>query len=325
MFFSDVMGDGGQRRNPLSLGNAAPLSPQRQAERDKHEKMVLELGDIQKQREQGLLNQEKNIQTVLGLDLGQTHDPSSAVTIARDLNWERPSDEYIWKCLKEAYDFKMYQHQEHTKIGRGIEAQYWKNMSDLKVARLLARRDQRHLPLRDFPIAVKRVQEWPLGTDYFDVVEDVLVASPNLLVPDFCGVGRPVYNIIRRRAGELQFKGRIIPVQTVTSAMSRSRSKMERGVKGSRTLFHQVPKRELITSVVVLEESARLILLENDPMTEKMMNQLGTFKMTTSKGSRPTQQYAAAQGAADDLVVALALSLFAAMMFGRRKMAILTP
>lgn len=325
MFFDDVMRQAGYKSKLSGMGNATPLSPRQLGECDLHERMVLDLRRRDEANQQGQHSHEVRPLRILGLDLGQTNDPSSAVLIERDLNWTPPDEHYIWECLRKAKDWKWDKIRELEAKGdtrSKTEAVRLMGLSEVKIARQLARDEGKQLPLRGFPLAVRRVQEWPLGTDYFDIVDDALLSGVDMVVPDFGGVGRPIYNMFRRRAGELQFKGKIIPIQTMSSRVSRSRSKSEKGVKGSRTLFHQVPKIELISSVIVAEQSARLLLPPDDPMVTKMMAQLGTFKMSFTKSSTPTMQLGAATGQHDDLVSSLALGLWAATNFARRQMAI---
>src|SRR5262245_40268893 len=102
------------------------------------------------------------------------------------------------------------------------------------------------------------IRRWELGADYTQVVEDVLDFPYSIAVVDFTGVGRPVVDLLRKRAGERRHEGRVVPV-TLTTSRARPRRKEE-----SRGFHYSIPKVEVITSIALAQQMDELRLPDNE-------------------------------------------------------------
>lgn len=172
----------------------------------------------------------------------------------------------------------------------------------------IRKRSRRRKQLRF--VALRR---WPLGTDYCRVVEDALDLGVESVVVDFTGVGRPVVDLMRRRANERQYAGRIVPVSIVSSS---ARGRLHHEKRGA---YRTVPKVDLISSILLWQQGG-LLVLPDVPETKLLLSELANFRMRYTKSANQT--YAAAAGSNDDLVLALGLACWWADRCGRRRLAI---
>jgi hypothetical protein len=145
----------------------------------------------------------------------------------------------------------------------------------------------------------RHLERLPLGLDYPTIVEHVrcLVSSPELsrrttLVVDATGVGRPVVDLLRRA----QLPCRLMPV-TITAG--------DRETQDSGTW--RVPKRDLITGLLVLLQREEIDICGHLPESETLVKELGNIRIKVSLGGQDT--YGAwREGEHDDLVLAAALA-----------------
>lgn len=153
------------------------------------------------------------------------------------------------------------------------------------------------------------LRRWPLGTDYCEIVADVLDLRADVTVVDFTGVGRPVVDILRKEAGRRNFRGRIRPVSIVAS---NARGRMKHEERGSHWI---VPKVDLISSIALWQQK-RLLALPAVPETKLLIHEMSEFRMRYTKAAN--MQFGAAPGAHDDLVIAFGLACWWASRFGTR-------
>lgn len=158
------------------------------------------------------------------------------------------------------------------------------------------------------------LREWPLGTDYTQIVTDTLdVPQVDFLVVDFGGVGRPVVDMLRRDASKRNYRGRIIPVQLIGSA-GRAASKQE-----ARGRHWNIPKIDIVTSLTIAQQKGSLVL-PAIPETGKLLLQLREFQMKFTKAAN--LQFGNAPGGHDDILIALALCTWWDQRFGTLKPAV---
>lgn len=157
-----------------------------------------------------------------------------------------------------------------------------------------------------FSLAVRHLERFKLHTSYVDMVSAISSRMGQLkalgrvvLVIDATGVGRPVVDMFR--TGGL---GVVLwPVTIATSAMGAAR----RDPNGEWT----VPKRDLIGALVALAHGGRLAVSEKLPEARTFQEELRNFRMRITNDANLT--YGAwREGAHDDLVLAVALSCWAA-------------
>ncbi len=167
----------------------------------------------------------------------------------------------------------------------------------------------------DGPLEIKDIWLWPRGTDYCQVVDDCLNVNPHFVVPDFCGVGRPVLNMFQRRARELGYKGKLRPVHTLPSNAS-TKTVIEKG-----QTFFRVPKVEMVTAIQAMWPRLRF---PDIPESQMLKTQLQNYRKI--KQTHRSSQFGNKPGAGmhDDLVSALGLLCWFCLHFGSRRLAIFT-
>lgn len=161
----------------------------------------------------------------------------------------------------------------------------------------------------------RALRQFDLGTDYCDVVEAVMQLPWDVLVPDFCGVGRPVVDFIRREQMRVGHQGKVRPVATVASN-AKARTKSE-----PRGVVHSMPKIELVTSLQLMQQQG-LLRLPDTLEAKKLIGEIGNYQLRYS--AKGNQQFGNKPGAGnhDDLVSALGLACWWAQRFGGKKLAI---
>lgn len=180
---------------------------------------------------------------------------------------------------------------------------------------------------RDDPVLrCVSLRTWPNGTSYVDVVRDVLDLPCDVYVPDACGVGRPVVDLLnseitRRFSGVPMSKDRKVrPVITVGSDVRTTRTKVERT-----GLYYSVPKVELVTSLIVLQQQD-LLRLPATIDAKQLIKELSEYQRRT-KQETGSVQYGnkPGKGNHDDLISALALACWYSMRFGVKQLAVYMP
>lgn len=159
------------------------------------------------------------------------------------------------------------------------------------------------------------LREWPLGTDYTLLVQDIIAVESDAIVVDFGGVGRPVVDMLRKAAFACQYKGKIYPVQLMGS---NTRAKEKREARGA---HHNVPKIDVVTSLVVAQQSGVLTLPGGDT-TAKLMQQLKDFQMRFTKAANLQFGNMPGTGKHDDIVIALGLATWFCATIGKMQPAI---
>lgn len=196
-------------------------------------------------------------------------------------------------------------------------------------------------------VEVCYLRQWAPGTDYHDVVEDVLTVNPNMIIPDFGGPGPPVYEIMVRRAQQLGYRGKILPIQLVSSnATSRVHTDPQR-----RKQWLTVPKRDIVSMLNITQQHrvitglcqvcggegledvkdgrkrlskgcshCRKIRYPSNPEVHKLLAEFKSFKMKYTKAANQTFDHRGPDHHGD-LSIALALSLWA-LARGTRELAV---
>ena len=219
----------------------------------------------------------------LGLDLGQSTDNAAAAVLDR-------------------HTPEVFQHQGRWIIRRGKYQQDYASEKE-------AHAD----PNNRVTMPCVALKLWPLGTDYGDIIKDVLDLPADFIVVDFGGVGRPVVDEMRRTATARKYAGKIRPVQLISSSARASRKQEARGA------HYNVPKIDVVSSIILAQQRKELVL-PAVPETDKLLSQLKTFQMKITKAANFTLSHIS--GAHDDLVIALGLACWYSQRAGSSKLAI---
>jgi len=165
----------------------------------------------------------------------------------------------------------------------------------------------RHPPNKAFYHA-RHIERYRLGTPYPEIIERVkkLTETDELsgrygLIIDQTGVGRPVFDIALQ-AG-LEAIGVTITGGDATTWINRTTVR--------------VAKRQLVSTLHAVVLTERLEIAKGMPYADTLTNELLTFgaKLTDSANDI----YAAREGAHDDLVLSLALALWAGEAYANRQ------
>jgi hypothetical protein len=148
----------------------------------------------------------------------------------------------------------------------------------------------------------RHLEQYPLGTSYPDIVQAVcatLARDPLrrrcLLVIDHTGVGRPIFDLF------VDAKIRPIVGITITGGVGWHRE--------TPTQWH-VSKIQLVGTVQKFLQCGRLRIGARLPHATTLQKELRDFRVKISKAANET--YDAREGQHDDLVLSLAVALFAA-------------
>jgi hypothetical protein len=185
--------------------------------------------------------------------------------------------------------------------------------------------DRHYLP--DQAWNARHLQRWPLQTPYPAIVRDVvamlsqppIAGSDVTLALDMTGVGRPVVDLFRAviRKPSVGWDGpdsprpgpglnvRLMPIQ-ITGGNEVTRDG---------DIFN-VPKRDLAGAVQVALQSRRLKVAAGLPDTQVLMAELQNFRVKISLAGHDSYGAGSGEewrvGAHDDLVLAVAIALWAA-------------
>ncbi|MGH8542119.1 MAG: hypothetical protein ACREX3_00395 [Gammaproteobacteria bacterium] len=146
---------------------------------------------------------------------------------------------------------------------------------------------------------VRHLHRWPLWTSYPVIVSDVrdLLDRPPLkgavtaLVVDATGVGAAVVDLFE----DAGLGVRLVPVTITAGAEAHEVD-----------LGWRVPKRDLVGISQVLLQRRRLRIAKALPEAARLLEEMEQFRVEITERGRDT--YAAAAGAHDDLVLAVALA-----------------
>ncbi len=149
---------------------------------------------------------------------------------------------------------------------------------------------------------LRALYRFPLGTPYTQLTHPISkrLAEPPLsgrtrLAIDATGVGAPVIDLFRQQLPR-------VPLYAITITGGNA-------LTGSCQNPH-VPKRDLISTTIVILEQRRLRIALSLPETDTLINELHDYRRTTSDTGH--ESYSAAAGSHDDLVLALSLALWTA-------------
>ena len=159
------------------------------------------------------------------------------------------------------------------------------------------------------------LERFTLGTSYVAITEATvaLIKRPEVgedwrLVVDATGVGRPVVDLLRDALGAE--RARVMAVTIVGG-----------GEPGWGKVGASVPKRDLVTNLLVLLESGRLELAAGVPELETFVREASAFQVKlTSAGHDIYGQWR--EGEHDDLVLSVALAAWVAERRGVRPRAV---
>ena len=171
----------------------------------------------------------------------------------------------------------------------------------------------------DVTVRMTDLRKWPLGSDYNRVVDELLDARDiNALVVDFTGVGRPVVDLLRKRATARNYRGKIIPV-VIAASNTTLRQKTE-----ARGHHWTVPKCDLISALNVLSQSRQLRTANprKDPLVKAFHEELAAFERKVTRSANET--YNARSGKHDDLVIAVSLAAWWLLRYGSRRLQMYT-
>lgn len=153
---------------------------------------------------------------------------------------------------------------------------------------------------------VRHLERYRLGTPYPTIVEKATTlvqlltrgdSTPRLVV-DATGVGRPVVDLLTQ-AG-------LNPIAiTITGGDTPSRNGRE----------WRVPKRDLVGALVVAFQGQRLKIAEALPEARTLIDELLNFKVKISASGHDSYE-AWREGVHDDLVLSVAMAVWAARQFG---------
>lgn len=132
------------------------------------------------------------------------------------------------------------------------------------------------------------------------------------LVVDLTATGRPIYTLIRQEMARglegTRINFRPCPI-TVTGIAG--------GVSKSPDVGYLVPRRDLISATQVLFDEGQLKIAEALPLADKLRDELLAFTPKATKSTDDLEGWR--EGKDDDLVLAVATSLWAAEKFLRKE------
>jgi len=154
----------------------------------------------------------------------------------------------------------------------------------------------------------RKIERLKLGTPYPAIVdyvktliEDPVIEGKYMLVVDQTGVGRPVFDLVNK-AG-LTAVGVTITGGDKAEFKSRTEAR--------------VAKRLLVSTVQAVLQTRRLLFAADMPFVDAITKELLDFRVKINDNANDV--YAAREGQHDDLVMALALSLWFGEKYGNPK------
>ncbi len=154
---------------------------------------------------------------------------------------------------------------------------------------------------KEIRLRLRNLHRVPLGTSYPEVAARVCRVTTHAelrgrcrLAVDATGVGRPVVEMIQG----MNPGCRMQPVLITGGA----RETMTGG-------YHHVPKRDLITRLQILLQQGRLQIAARMKDAAELANEMAEMRVTKTPSGN--EQFAAREGAHDDLVLAVALACWA--------------
>jgi hypothetical protein len=158
---------------------------------------------------------------------------------------------------------------------------------------------------------VRHIQRWPLGTPYPAIVNAVvgLLQSRELrdsaVIVDATGVGRAVVDLLRDAIRAARLNVSLLAI-TITAGNA---------VTGGGSEFG-VPKLDLVAAVQVYLQTKRVRIARGLPEAPALERELLAFRVRITDSARET--FEAASRHHDDIVMALALAIWAGEAWGNR-------
>ena len=147
---------------------------------------------------------------------------------------------------------------------------------------------------------IRWIERVPLGTMYTQIVRRIAVVAEaaqnwghTAVVLDAAGVGRPIFDMLKRRTS--------VPLRAVTFTSGEQETQPEYNV-------FRVPKIDLVTSLEAVLQSRRLEVVPDCPLQAELAAELGAFDFAISARGHAT--FDAQSGSHDDLVMALCLAIW---------------
>jgi hypothetical protein len=153
-------------------------------------------------------------------------------------------------------------------------------------------------PKRRWCYEVVHLETWELGTSYVVLADKVQKRyehpklAGSVLVPDYTGVGRPVFDVLKSK----RVRARMVPVLTTSGKLAHEEK--ETGV------WH-VPKIELVSTLQVLLQGEFIKIDPRLNLAERIKKELTEFRVMITKSRNET--FGAEASQQDDLVFALML------------------
>lgn len=141
---------------------------------------------------------------------------------------------------------------------------------------------------------VRHLQTWELGTDYVRIADDVKALfdrkqlTGSALVPDYTGVGRPVFDLLKTK----RVRARMVPVLTTGGKVCH---------QAADTGVWSVPKTDLVSTLQVLLQGGYLKIEQSLPLAGRLQKELSDFRVTITKARNET--FGAEQSQHDDLCI----------------------
>lgn len=162
-------------------------------------------------------------------------------------------------------------------------------------------------------LRVRYLERMKLGTPYTEVVDRVkeILAHPQLgtrkrFIVDATGVGAPVVDLLKRA----KLGCSVIPVTITSGEQARCENS-----------HWYVPKRDLMTGLLLLLEQQELKIVRGVPQEEQLLKELMDIELSHRPGGK-VRMGAEGAGRHDDLVIAVALACWRARQseigFGNR-------
>jgi hypothetical protein len=205
----------------------------------------------------------------------------------------------------------VYDPFQHTVRTAGLDLGQAEDPSALAVVSRFQYGPQFVGPRQEDKFRVTALRRWPVGTSYCDVADEVLALHLECVVVDYGGVGRAVVDYLRKRARELGYRGKLIPIQSVGG---NARPIGKRAPQGT---YLSVPKIDLIGAINVALATFGIILPSDHPDCKQLIDEIKTVKLKyTAKGNETFDHRG--PGHHGDMAMALCLACYWLLKGNRR-------
>lgn len=165
---------------------------------------------------------------------------------------------------------------------------------------------------------VRHLERPALGTPYTEVVERIAelvkeLGGRPILAVDATGVGRPIMDMLHKTLVE-ELEGTDIYVDRCTVTITGGDSATKNPDGGVR-----VPKRDLISSTLVLLQNGQLKIADALPLKDTLVKELLNVRVKINISTFHDSYEAWREGDHDDLVLSVALACWAGERYLRRR------